>query len=311
MEILELDSNQYHSAFINSYHIFNTALFNELNKANAEEIFYLAFKDTKIRIGIILGVRDKKLFSSFSAPFGGFQYVNEDIKITQIDTALIALENWIKGNHYENIKITLPPVFYNQSFINKQANALFRCNYELNTFDLNYQFAVSKLEDNYLTDVIWYNARKNLKKSLKNNLSFVKLNSDDGEQSYKVISQNRSEKGFPLRMTWDQIKKTMDVVKVDFFLVKLEQVNIAAALIFHVAKDIVQVVYWGDLIEYSDLKTMNFLSYNVFKYYKQNNISIIDIGPSTENSLPNFGLCEFKESIGCDISNKSVFTKCF
>jgi len=35
----------------------------------------------------------------------------------------------------------------------------------------------------------------------------------------------------------------------------------------------------------------------------------IDIGPSTENSIPNYGLCEFKESIGCDISPKYTFYK--
>lgn len=311
MEILELDSNKYNSIFVNTCHIFNSALFNELNKLNAENIYFLAFKDTKIRIGIILGLRGKNLFSPFSAPFGGFQYMSENIKISYIDNALIALEEWIKNKQFESIKITLPPVFYNQSFINKQANSFFRHNYELSTFDLNYHFPVSKLDDNYLTDVIWYNARKNLTKSLKSNLTFVKLSSDEGEQSYKVIAQNRNEKGYLLRMSWDQIKQTMEIIKIDFFVVKLDNINIAAALIFHVAKDIVQVVYWGDLNDFSELKTMNFLSFNVFNYYQQNNISIVDIGPATENSIPNFGLCDFKESLGCEISNKSVYTKKF
>ena len=54
---------------------------------------------------------------------------------------------------------------------------------------------------------------------------------------------------------------------------------------------------------------MNFLSFNVFQYYKNQGIAIIDIGPSTENSIPNHGLCEFKESIGCDISIKTEFFK--
>lgn len=311
MEVFQLESSQYDRTFNRPYHIFNSALFNELNRLNADEIYFLAFKDTKIRVGIILGVRENKLYSPFSAPFGGFQYVSEDIKISQIDNALVALEAWIKEMRYESIKLALPPAFYNQSFINKQSNSLFRNNYKLDTLDLNYQFSISKLKDNYLTDVIWYNARKNLNKSFKNNLSFVKLSSDEGELSYRVILQNRSEKGFPLKMSWDQVKKTMEVVKIDFFLVKLQELNIAAAIVFHVAKDIVQVVYWGDLNEFSELKTMNFLSYNVFNYYEINNISIVDIGPSTQNSTPNFGLCEFKESIGCEISNKSVYTKNF
>ena len=52
---------------------------------------------------------------------------------------------------------------------------------------------------------------------------------------------------------------------------------------------------------------MNFLAYHVFNFYKKNGIKVIDIGPSTENSIPNHGLCEFKESIGCDISPKHSF----
>ena len=61
--------------------------------------------------------------------------------------------------------------------------------------------------------------------------------------------------------------------------------------------------------DFSEFKTMNFLSYEVFKYYKENGIKVVDIGPSTEDSIPNHGLCEFKESIGCDLSPKYSFYK--
>jgi len=63
------------------------------------------------------------------------------------------------------------------------------------------------------------------------------------------------------------------------------------------------------LPEFSEYKTMNFLSFSVFEYYKSQGIRIVDIGPSTENSVPNYGLCEFKESIGCDIAIKTEFSK--
>ena len=109
-------------------------------------------------------------------------------------------------------------------------------------------------------------------------------------------------------MTWDQIQETVKVIKADFFIVQQAAGKaIAAAMVFHVAEKIVQVVYWGDLPDFAHLKTMNFLSYKVFEYYKSKEIRIIDIGPSTENSIPNFGLCEFKESIGCDITSKFSF----
>jgi len=76
-----------------------------------------------------------------------------------------------------------------------------------------------------------------------------------------------------------------------------------------VAEETVQVIYWGDLPQFSEYKTMNFLSYNIFKHYKEAGIAMIDIGPSTEDSIPNYGLCEFKESIGCDINIKTEYFK--
>jgi hypothetical protein len=85
--------------------------------------------------------------------------------------------------------------------------------------------------------------------------------------------------------------------------------HVAAALIFHVAPLVVQVIYWGDIPDFGNLKPMNFLSFSVFKYYKQLGFNYVDIGPSTENGVPNHGLCEFKESIGCDIDPKFSFQK--
>jgi hypothetical protein len=78
-----------------------------------------------------------------------------------------------------------------------------------------------------------------------------------------------------------------------------------------VTPDIVQVIYWGDLPAYSEFKTMNYLSYNIFIYYKKLGVKYVDIGISTELSVPNHGLCEFKESIGCDLSLKFTFSKTF
>jgi lipid II:glycine glycyltransferase (peptidoglycan interpeptide bridge formation enzyme) len=107
-------------------------------------------------------------------------------------------------------------------------------------------------------------------------------------------------------MTWGQILETTSVIQADFFLAKNSmQQDIASAIVFHVReREIVQVIYWGDKPEYSEHKTMNYLSFKVFEYYKHAGFKYVDIGPSSENSLPNYGLCEFKESIGCFISPK-------
>ena len=53
-----------------------------------------------------------------------------------------------------------------------------------------------------------------------------------------------------------------------------------------------------------NLKSMNYLSYKIFEFYNSKGIEILDIGISTECGIPNYGLCEFKENIGCDASSR-------
>jgi hypothetical protein len=309
MEIVEVSASQYGEIIHSPYHVYGLASFNKLNENKAEDVFYLLFKEGKFRLGIIGGIRNNSFYSPFSAPFGGFTFLLEDIRIQYIEEALALLENWAKGHQFKSIHIILPPTIYNESFIAKQVNCLFRKNYELNVVDLNYSFELKRFSETY-TDTIWRNARKNLRIAFTHTLVFKKCESnEDKKVAYDIIQANRESKGFPLRMSWSQVYETSQVVEADFFLVYDEQlISIASAIVFHVNIAIVQVIYWGDLPEHATLKTMNFLSYKIFEYYHAMNKDVVDIGPSTETSLPNYGLCEFKESIGCDIQTKLCFS---
>ena len=149
----------------------------------------------------------------------------------------------------------------------------------------------------------------NLKIAFSNNLIFKQCTSyEEKKLAYNIISLNRKSRGFPLRMSWVHIENTIKLIPADFFLLlNADQHIIASSIVFNVSQGIVQIIYWGDNPQFSALKTMNFLAYKIFEFYKQQNYIVIDIGPSTENSVPNYGLCDFKESIGCDISLKLGF----
>jgi hypothetical protein len=310
MEIVEAAYSEYSTIITNPYHIFGTAAFNHLNEDKAETVHYLLFKDGKYRLGMIGGIRNNIFLSPFSAPFGGFSFLQEDIRISYIDEAVQLLTQWAKAKGLSNINITLPPGIYQESFLSKQINSLYRNDFKIEKTDLNYAYNLHHFNENYAAST-WYNARKNLKIALSNHFSFrVCQTVDEKETAYNIIKQNREARSFPLRMTWQQVQLSATVIPADFFLVSnSELLPVAAAVVFHLKPKLVQVIYWGDLPEYADKKTMNYLSFKLFEHYHQLKFDIIDIGPSTENSVPNHGLCEFKESIGCDISCKFSFSK--
>lgn len=308
MEIIEVNASFYEAINPKPYHTFGLASFSELNSGKCDKVYYLLFKEGQNRLGITGGSRKNEFYSPFSAPFGGFTFISEGIRIQYIEEALDLFKNWAVEKGLKSINITLPPSIYEKRFIPKQTNCLFRKGYEIAKIDLNYSFYLNDFDEKY-TDCIWYNARKNLQIAQKAGLHFAKCKTEDEKKlSYEIIRKNRDIKGFPLHMTWLEITDTIQIIPADFFLIFNEnEIPIASAIIFHVHKDIAQVIYWGDLPEFNRLKTMNFLSFKIFEYYKSTSKKIIDIGPSTENSLPNYGLCEFKESIGCNISTKITF----
>ena len=308
MEIIEVTKNEFERIIYEPFHIYGTSHFNDLNKFKCESVYYLLFKEDKYRMGIIGGIVNGIFFSPFSAPFGGFSFLNSKIGIDHIDKAIDLLITWGKTKKLKAINLTLPPSIYDESFIAKQTNSLYRKNFSILRIDLNYIFNSDNFNDNYITSLS-VNARNKLKNAFKNNLIFQICQSiSEKRMAYEIIKQNRKSRGYPLKMSWEQISDTTKIIKADYFLVcNFDNTPIASAIVFYACNFIVQVIYWGDVPEYSHYRTMNFLSYKIFEYYKYKGYKIIDLGTSTENSIPNLGLCDFKESIGCDISLKLSF----
>ena len=145
MEIIEVDYKEYSVVVPEPYHIFGSGTFANLNSAKVENIHYLLFSDGKFRLGLTVGSRQCELYSPFSAPFGGFIFLYNDIKISQIDAAVDALIKWSINKKYESIHLTIPPSIYHESFISKQANVLFRKGFNMEKYDLNYSFKTEKI----------------------------------------------------------------------------------------------------------------------------------------------------------------------
>ena len=308
MELIELTSKEYNQYFPKTHQVFNSVAFNELNAPKVDVVHYFVFKDSKARLGICLGEKDGVLKSPFSAPFGGFSYNADDHKFKCVEEAVVLLEEFASKNN-KKLKVTLPPDFYGSAIINETVSSLIRSGFKVSHIDMNYQFYIKDF-DSY-TEKIDSKSRNKLNQALQSDFSFIKLNSSldaDVERAYKVVKANREYRGFPLRMPLQAVLDTIKIIEADFFVLTVDGQDAAAAQVFHVASNVVQVIYWGDTPGFSEKKVMNLLAYKVFEHYKnQGNVEIIDIGPSTENGIPNHGLCEFKENIGCKTALKYTF----
>ena len=108
-------------------------------------------------------------------------------------------------------------------------------------------------------------------------------------------------------MSLESVLQTAGVVAAEFFVMSLDGADVAVAMVYPVAEEISQVIYWGDAPGYADCRAMNYFTYKVFEHYFKKGLKILDIGPSSVEGVPNYGLCSFKENLGCTISLRHVF----
>lgn len=309
--VTEVSSQEYLKHIDRAVVTFESVQFNELNSHKCEKVLYLLFSDdNKVRFGLIAGIRNKVMKIPFSAPFSIISS-NKENKISEYHLAVQALVEYVKTEtDILEIYFTMPPYFYAESRIANMQNALFVNGFSIDKIDLNYHYPAFEFDENYI-EKIDVKAKQKLRASLKQDLTFYKADEErDILEAYSIIKDNRETKGYPLHMSITDVLDTIKIVKADFFIVKSSlNDGVASAMVFEVTPEIVLVVYWGNRAGTEHLKPMNYLAYKVFEYYNGLGKSIVDIGPSTDNSIPNYGLCDFKQGIGCKTSAK-ISAKC-
>lgn len=305
MRIVETNPLEFDLLFAKTSPCFNTAAFAEHNKSKCDELFYLIFLDKKVRLGLILARKGDHWMSPFSAPFGGFVSKLHQPTLEHVEEAIDVLKDFLVSRQATRIRITLPPLFYHTTLLTKIQHVCLKKGFETTDWDLNYNFPTAYLKEDYLHQHLSRNARRNLLASKQYDLDFSYLAGEEGiRRAYNIIQENRDSKGYYLSMTEQDMLSTSKLIQTDSFVVMLDKKDIAAAIVFHTAPGIVQVIYWGDLPDSKPFKAMHFLAYHLFEFYESTGIPMIDVGPAMIDNKPNYGLCEFKESIGCDIQPK-------
>jgi len=109
-------------------------------------------------------------------------------------------------------------------------------------------------------------------------------------------------------MDLDDMIRTSAFMRADTFVLSLDGVDVAAAIVFETLSGVAQPVIWGDDVEHHSMRTMHRLCYEIAGWYAARGFHTLDLGPSTESGRPNYGLCFFKKSLGFTPSLRYTFT---
>jgi hypothetical protein len=292
--LIDVDSKSYCGYFPSNPHPFISEPFIDLNSGKVERVIRLVGDNQKPVIGFIAGIINEVLLSPFSAPFGGFHFKNEIIYISEIDSFISLLKDYIKSHGLNGIEITLPPDIYHPTFNAKTINSLIRSGFQTKVPEIT-----NWINLQHFTGVFAQkNSREYYRQAVRNGLTFD-LVSDAVEKMeiYNLICQNRARFHRPIFMTFKDIMDTGKLWPVDFFKVsKGDGTNLASAIFYRNHHEICYAVFWGDNEAGRPFRAMDFLAFCLWSFYKNLGFKYIDLGISTESGKPNEGLLRFKES---------------
>jgi hypothetical protein len=96
-------------------------------------------------------------------------------------------------------------------------------------------------------------------------------------------------------MSFNDLEKTRAIVLGDYFLLMMDQEPVASAIVFEVAPTIAQVILLGRSFRLFFKTPNEFIAFELFHLYKKRGFAFLDIGPSSEEGVPNTGLCSLRK----------------
>ena len=290
-------------------YVYNRSEFLETITNQNPKLHYLSIGEEKPRVILFFAEYENKIIAPFSAPFWNIEKIKKNLSIDIIDEIIASLANYLDSFKKE-IRLTLSPLFYDSDYLTLLLNCFLRNNFKIEYVDINHYIDIRNISIDSYVDSLAPNARRNLRIANDLNLAFRRAVSEiEIRKAYEIISINRSVKGYPLKLSFEQLRNTLDKIGGDVFLVSENDSFISSAFIFNINLNNKHLIYWGDIPESSKTRSMNFLAYKLIEYYKSKSIHFLDLGPSSEKGVPNNGLSNFKESIGASVALKPTLVK--
>tara|TARA_Y100001970_G_C13994788_1_gene730137 strand:+ start:49 stop:633 length:585 start_codon:yes stop_codon:yes gene_type:complete len=133
------------------------------------------------------------------------------------------------------------------------------------------------------------------------NKNVIVKESKDIAMFYKILNNNlKIRHGVNPTHTLKELKHifTLFPDRIKLFAAYLEDLMIAGVVIFRVNSNVLLAFYISHDENHSELRAVNILFFDIFKWAIESNFKIFDFGIFTVAGVPNMGLGRFKENFG-------------
>ena len=239
----------------------------------------------------------KILISHPGSSFGSFvTKANLSIK-DSFEMVEKLIEN-IRAEYFDGIQMKIAPAFYSNRLSNYIEYALLSNGFNYLNRDVTSTLFIEKNEKLILEKFKSSHARA-VRKS--QNLGVEIKITDRVDEFFSMLEKNlKIRHGVSPTHTIEELKSIINIFpnSINIFGAFYEGQMIAGVLNFVAKKDVVLAFYISHKSEHQDLRPLNLLFFNVFKWAKEQEIKVYDFGTFTVDGIANMGLGRFKENFG-------------
>jgi hypothetical protein len=244
--------------------------------------------------------------SPVTGAFGGLA-TDGRVGADLVGALAVAATAWLRAEAGGAARIRLPPGCFPDDTAAALENALFREGWSLAEVDLNYHLPVVAPEA-YVRG-LRETRQKEIRRLRRSGAVARRLPLSDGEVAYRTVAANRAARGYPMTMAWDQMWALAEAFPdvVGFHVVERAGEILAGGITLRLTAAYAYVFYWGEAPEHRAESPVVLLAEALMAEAHAAGVAILDIGASTDASLPNPGLIAFKESLGCLATPKTTW----
>ncbi|HEX8555186.1 MAG TPA: GNAT family N-acetyltransferase [Sphingomonas sp.] len=265
----------------------------------------------KVRAGVhFTQVDDGVWRSPARGTFAGYAW-GPDLSIEQMFAFHDAVEAQLVRAGAQRIEILPAPMAHDPAGFANSLYLLRARGFAIDTCDLNQALDVTQTS---LSERMSYGNRKRLRKAEREGFHAHRVTLDHLPAIYDTIAANRAAKGNMVSMELSQLEEMARLFPDRVVLFGMTDGAeggdfAAAAVCLRLSPSVLYVFYWGDRPGYSALSPIVTLADAIYSYCQEAGVDMLDVGTSTIDRDPNFGLIQFKRGLGFTESLKVRMSK--
>lgn len=291
---------------------YEISLFNlnehRLLQSTGEWISYHIIKEKKkiALAGIHFHLSNGIASSPYRSPFGSVDS-SPDLEPSVLFRFLQFIESDLRKSGAKTIVIKNPPTLYNPELQTLLQVFLSNLDYHILTAEPGAIFKVDMSGEDLSAN--W--EKPKIKQAHDKDLELRHEEIDKLKVVYDFVHNCRVQKGYPSSMTFDDLQRTVNNFPDRFLLSSVcrQGVMVAASICVRCNQQVLYHFYSDHNTSDKSTNPTVFLIRSLYQYCFENGIALFDLGTSSLDGIPNFGLLNFKLGLGTSATTKFTFQK--